>query len=263
MPRLRLPSRRERCHLVIGDSHATPQAHNHRYDWLGRLVADLRPDVVVDIGDWWDMPSLCSYDEGKKSFEGRRYADDIAAGVEAQDRVAHFGGEAYRRAHKIRCLGNHEYRICRLLELEPRWEEHVGLGDLQSEDYGWETYPYLTRASADGLTYCHFFKSPGSDRPIAGVHPCRAVALKCHTGAIFGHTHRFGFYEDVVADGSGRRFQVFNAGCYFGHSEDWAGTDVEHWRRGLLVLRVDPSCGEVRSWEWLDYHDLWRRYGGE
>ena len=76
-----------KIHLVIPDSHAHPDFNNDRFDWLGHLINDVKPDVVVDIGDMFDMPSLCSYDKGTKGFEGRRYRADIAAGIEAQDRM--------------------------------------------------------------------------------------------------------------------------------------------------------------------------------
>ena len=44
-----------RTHLVIGDSHAKPGINNDRYTWAGRLAVDLKPDVIIDIGDWADM----------------------------------------------------------------------------------------------------------------------------------------------------------------------------------------------------------------
>ena len=76
--------------LVIPDSHAESDQDLTRYTLLGRMICDVMskakgPCVVVNIGDWFDLPSLNSYDRpGSKSFEGRRYRDDIAAGIEAQ-----------------------------------------------------------------------------------------------------------------------------------------------------------------------------------
>ena len=71
--------------LVIPDAHAQPAVDNERFSLLGRMICDVRPDVVVSIGDLFDLPSLSSYDVGRKSFEGRTYADDIDAGLEAQE----------------------------------------------------------------------------------------------------------------------------------------------------------------------------------
>src|SRR4030067_1514270 len=46
----------------------------------GNYIAEHKPNVIINIGDHFDMPSLSSYDKGTKSFEGRRYRDDIDAG---------------------------------------------------------------------------------------------------------------------------------------------------------------------------------------
>ena len=68
-----------KTHLVIGDAHAKPGVSNDRFEWLGKLVIRVRPDVVINMGDWADMASLCLYDKGKRSYEGRRYLEDIEA----------------------------------------------------------------------------------------------------------------------------------------------------------------------------------------
>ena len=55
-----------------------PSHDNDRFTWLGNLIFEEKPDVVVCLGDWFDMASLSSHDKGKKSFEGRRYKQDVA-----------------------------------------------------------------------------------------------------------------------------------------------------------------------------------------
>ena len=74
-----------RKHLIIPDSHALPGEDLRRYEWIGELIMEEMPDVIVDIGDWWDMASLCSYDKGTKSFEGRRYKEDVEVGHKAAE----------------------------------------------------------------------------------------------------------------------------------------------------------------------------------
>jgi hypothetical protein len=131
-------------HLVIPDSHAVPGFSNRRYDWLGHLINDIKPDVVIDIGDWFDMPSLNSYDKSaKKAYEGRKYAKDVEVGVEAQDRLLTIIRRAKRKMPRfVRCLGNHEYRIIKAIESDPVLEGTIGLSDLQSKEYLWEELPF-------------------------------------------------------------------------------------------------------------------------
>lgn len=74
-------------HLLIPDVQAKEGVPLEHLDWIGQYILDKKPDVIVQIGDFADMPSLSSYDKGKKSFEGRRYKKDIAAAREAMDRL--------------------------------------------------------------------------------------------------------------------------------------------------------------------------------
>ena len=70
-------------HLVIPDTQVKPGDRADHLRWAGEYAAEKKPDVIVHIGDHWDMPSLSSYDVGKKSFEGRRYVNDVEAGINA------------------------------------------------------------------------------------------------------------------------------------------------------------------------------------
>ena len=73
-------------HLVIPDTQVKPDSNFDHLYWAGRYAAATKPDVIIHLGDHWDMPSLSSYDVGKKSFEGRRYVNDIEAGNEGMAR---------------------------------------------------------------------------------------------------------------------------------------------------------------------------------
>jgi hypothetical protein len=68
-------------HLIIPDTQVKPNTPIDHLNWAGQYAVKMRPDVIVMIGDHWDMESLSSYDKGKKSFEGRRYTKDIEAGI--------------------------------------------------------------------------------------------------------------------------------------------------------------------------------------
>ena len=67
-------------HLLIPDTQVKEGTPLHHLEALGNYIVKKRPDVIVHIGDHWDMPSLSSYDRGKKAMEGRRVLSDIEAG---------------------------------------------------------------------------------------------------------------------------------------------------------------------------------------
>ena len=248
-------------HLVIGDGHVTPEHPAHRWEWLGAMISDLKPGVVIDIGDSASMDSLCHYDQGKKCFEGKRFWRDVDAYVDAKERLgAPITAMPKReRPRLVKCNGNHEHRIDKIIAYEPRFEGIVGLEDLRDAELGWEVYPFLQRVEIDGITYVHYAKQFGAtDRPVGGVNIARTSILKYHTPMVVGHTHRWGYHAEP--DGRGGMIQCFNSGCYFEHDEDYAGTDVDLWTRGILELRGVEN-GKVRSWRWHDIREIEAKYG--
>ena len=235
-----------KTHLVIPDSHAHPEFNNERYTWLGKLIHDTKPDVVCDIGDWFDMPSLCSYDRGTKSFEGRSYKRDIEAGVEAQDRMFHEVRKHKKKLPRfVRTLGNHENRVNRAVELDRVLEGTISTKDFQSNEYGFEEYPFLEPVDIDGVDYAHYFVTGVSGRPIGGEHPAYSLLTKRFRSSTCGHVHTFdycirasgerklhgcvvGVYQDYHADYAGPANKIWNPGVVFCHDVENGQYDIEH-----------------------------------
>ena len=70
--------------LFIPDCQVKEGVPLDHLTWAGQAIVDYRPDVVVNGGDFADMPSLSSHDiKGSKYFEGLRYKKDIEAAKEA------------------------------------------------------------------------------------------------------------------------------------------------------------------------------------
>jgi hypothetical protein len=225
---------RPKTHLVIPDSHAHPDHHNKRYEWLAHLINDIKPDVVIDIGDWWDMPSLCSYDKGTKGFEGRRYKRDIEAGLDAQERVYSITRKSKKKLPRfVRTLGNHEHRIHKAVDRDPVLEGTIGLSDLRSKDYGWEQYDFLTPATVDGVTYQHYFVSGIMGRPISGERHAQSLILKQLASCTQGHSHLFDYC--VRTDVSGRKIHGCVVGVYQDYEADFAGPANALWNPGVVV----------------------------
>ncbi len=72
-------------HCVIPDCQVKDGVDLSYLTWVGKYLSEKKPDVIVQIGDFADMPSLSSYDIGKKSFEGRRYKTDIEVTKKAME----------------------------------------------------------------------------------------------------------------------------------------------------------------------------------
>ena len=51
-------------HLIIPDTQVKPEAGHEHLIWASKYAVDTKPDVIIHLGDHWDMPSLSSYDVG-------------------------------------------------------------------------------------------------------------------------------------------------------------------------------------------------------
>lgn len=252
------PSAVPRTHLVIGDSHAEPGVNNDRYRWLGRMCADLRPDVVIDIGDWADMPSLSSYDKGKRAFEGRRYWKDIEAAKDAREK---FAGEI-RRARGYRPIlihteGNHEARIDRATDEKPELDGLISTKDLGAEEFGWQVHKMLVPVVVDGVCYSHYHPSGVKNKAIGGMNGAATLIRLGHMSCIAGHAHTYDYSEQTRRDG--QKLMGVIVGCYFDHFMPWAGTANSMYWRGIVVIEgVQNGFGAVRKY---DMAEIKRRYG--
>lgn len=227
-------------HLIIPDQHAHPDFNNKRADWLSKLIIDVKPDVVVNIGDGADMHSLASYDIGKRTFHGRTYSKDIRAHTDFQDRV---WNPVRRRKQKlprtIYCIGNHEQRIEKALDLSPQLVGTIGMGDLELDQWYNEVVYYhgLTPGviDIDGVTYGHYFISGVMGRSISGEHPAYSIISKQHASATCGHSHVLDYC--VRTDIHGKRIMALNAGVYQDYESPWAGEVNQLWWKGVVVKR--------------------------
>ena len=265
--RLPKPKPNRKRHLVIGDSHSHPDDPNYRFEWLGAMVADRKPDVLIDIGDSADMPSLFGYEYGAKGpmFEGHRYWRDIDAYIDAQERLFSAMGK-WRPARMVKTRGNHEQRIERILLAEPRFEGIIGIHNLMEESFGWEVYDFKEHVEVDGILYTHAFHTPRGGATIGGVMPTR-MAIQKIPGShcrVQGHSHLLQFYEEADSGIGihGRKITSIHAACYFdvgSNAHKWAGYSVNQWRAGILELDIEEA--QVRGFNFTDISTIRAIYG--
>ena len=249
-------------HLVIPDTQAKVGAPTKHLEWIGRYILDRRPDVVVHLGDHWDMPSLSSYDKGRKAMEGRRYLADVAAGNEAWA-VLNAPLEAYnakRREFKeaqylprrVLLRGNHEHRIMRAVEADAQLDGVIGYHHLESP--GWEVHDFLAPVEIDGVSYVHFLVNPMNGRPMGGP----ALTRLRNYGASFtmGHQQTLDYGLRFV---KGRSQHALVAGSCYLHEEDYLPVDHQYWR-GVIVKHQVEGGSYDPMFVSLDY--LCRKYEG-
>lgn len=227
-------------HLLIPDVQAKEGVPFEHLDWIGQYIVDKQPDVIVQIGDFADMPSLSSYDKGKKSFEGRRYKKDIQAAKEAMERLLaplkayneirrKFKEKQYK-PHMVLTLGNHEERIKRAVDAQAELEGVIGYHDLPYGD--WNVFDYLEPVFIDGVCYAHFMANPMSGKPYAG-NAANILKTVGHT-FIAGHAQKLDVATRELFTGQ-QQWGIIAGACYL-HDEDYKGHQGnKHWR-GIIML---------------------------
>ena len=74
-----------RRHFIVPDRQIKPGVPMFHNRWIGQAIRDYAPDVVVDIGDNADFPSMSTHSHaGSLDKEGRRLQADIEAANEGE-----------------------------------------------------------------------------------------------------------------------------------------------------------------------------------
>ena len=212
-------------HCILPDVQVKPGQDTRFLSAVGRYLVEKKPDVIICIGDFADMPSLSSYDFGKKSFEGRRYRDDVCAAISGMAHLmeplaihnenAKKNKKGLYRPRLILTLGNHEERINRATENDSKLDGTLSVSDLRYEEFGWEVKPFLEVVMVDGIAYSHYFTTGVMGRPVTSA---RALVTKKHMSCVQGHNQKMEIYNEYKADG--KSITGLFAGCCYLHDED-------------------------------------------
>ncbi len=104
-------------HFVVPDCQCRDGVPTDHLKYAAMYAAEKKPTSIICLGDFADMPSLSTYDVGKKSFEGRRYTLDVECAKDCMSMFMAPIREEQRRLKRnkekqwnpefIMCLGNH------------------------------------------------------------------------------------------------------------------------------------------------------------
>lgn len=233
------------------------------------LICEEKPDVIVAIGDWCDMPSLSKH-ASNIELEGTRIKDDIEAGMEGMRRLLS-AVDAYndqqiknkKKLYKPRMVfttGNHcpATRIRRLVSEVPVLDGYLedSFGPW-IKSLGWEVYDFLEVANVEGIRVSHYFQNPHSAKkaPIGGT--IDNMIKSAGFSFIQGHTQGLKWGKHYLGDGTQRIGLV--AGSFYLDKENYMGAqgDLSHWR-GLVVLDdVKNGTADIRE---INIHRLMREY---
>ncbi len=227
-------------YLIVPDPHAHPDHPQVRADWLAKLMIELKPDVVVNMGDAADMSSLSSYDKGTRRFTNRSYAADLSAHLEFQDRMwGPVKRTKKKMPYRVVLEGNHEHRVERALDLSPELVGTIGFKDFAFDDYYDEVVRYEGGnpglIELDGILFAHYFIAGVSGRPTGGEHPAHMLLQKTKQSSVAAHSHLWDVTTQLTQ--IGKPLNGLVAGCYQDYDNDWSGNTSRLWKRGVTILR--------------------------
>tara|TARA_R110002096_G_scaffold122555_1_gene265491 strand:- start:25 stop:783 length:759 start_codon:yes stop_codon:yes gene_type:complete len=226
--------------MVIPDTQCKPGESVEHLKWAGQYAVDMKPDVIIHIGDHWDFEALSSYDKGKGSAEGKRVVKDIDAG--------NIGLEAFmlpilnermrlrRNRDKqwnprlIFTMGNHENRLVRAVNDDPMLEGLLTEDMLSLRTFGWEVVPFLQPIVVDGIAYCHYFTSGVMGRPVSSA---RLMLTKKMMSCTMGHVQDREISYARRADG--QSVTGLFAGIFYQHDEGYLNPQTNLSWRGVWI----------------------------
>lgn len=239
-------------HLIIPDCQIREGDDTSFLTAIGNYIVKKQPEKIICIGDFADMPSLSSYDVGKKAFEGKRYLKDVIATKKAMaalmEPLISYNERQAQAKHKMYwpeqhlTLGNHEHRIVRAVENDAKLEGMLTTSDLGYEEFGWKVYPFLEVLLLDNIAYSHYFVTGVAGRP-AGT--AAAQLRKTNMSSVAGHQQGRQVAYAPRADGS--QIAGIIAGSCYEHDEGYLGPQGnKHWR-GIIMLNevVNGSFDEM------------------
>lgn len=242
---------------VIPDAQVKPGVPIGHLSACGQYLAEKRPDVIVCLGDWTDMPSLSGYAQaGSLEAEGMRYKADVKAAKEAMaafqkpiKQVADYKPEW------VMLGGNHEDRITRAIAANPRQLEGVySLADLGYEAAGWRVFPFLQAVVIGGVAFNHYFPTGVMGRPTTSA---AALLKNMHMSCFAGHQQGRDIAFGKRADGTS--LTAIISGSFYQHNEDYLSPFTnKHWRGMFMLHEVKDGQFDEMA---ISVNYLLRRYG--
>lgn len=209
-----------RDHLVIPDSHTYPGDDLRRYSAVGNYIVTHLPPVIVQLGDFIDFGSLSSYDAGKKEFVFQNVQDDIESYHKAEEALfapLHHFNKSQVKLKKaqynplyVKLIGNHEYRLKKLLDYEPRWaSKTINMDAFDTrQPINEVVVDFMDWIEVDGVNYTHYWASGVLGRPVPNA---KAILAKKGVSGTMGHSHTLDSAALTKPDGT--RIRGLVAGC--------------------------------------------------
>lgn len=251
--------RRHPEHLFIPDTQVRDGVPIEHVRWAAQYALDNKPDVIVFGHDWWDYPSLNTWESEYADFRTRDAIVDTCAGLHAFDLfLSTLRTDRTYTPFLLFCEGNHDERHMRLFRSDWRLRRGVpGPKHFVKKAGGIVWSPLSEITCVDGIHYSHYFVAPLTGKPLGGTALNKLTRLKF--SFTMGHQQVKESAEQHLANG--RVIRGLVAGAFYQHAEEYKGPQGNfHWRGIIYKHEVREGNYDLLEVS-MDY--LRRRYGGK
>ena len=250
--------------LVIGDTHDSPNINSkERFGWFAKHIKKIKPDYVVQIGDFITLDSCTHYikdDTYTARIEKPIFMKEMESMDSAMEEFAYHLKDY--PVKKYITLGNHENRMWRKEDNNPSFfgmckKEFFGI----CKKYNWEVIPYGIYLMLNGVGFIH---APLNlmGKEFGGDASERQVANKSKIDIVFGHSHRA---QDIrvskISNKKNDFTRIVNVGCSlpYGHIEHYARHSLTGWTYQICEVNIwDNHIQEVNN---ISMQTLENEYG--
>jgi hypothetical protein len=212
-------------------------------DVAQQIVADLQPDGLGHIGDFFDLTEMSRWQQHEEFFRTTQHSVDVGNQILADYEAA--AGDPAHRETTWWIEGNHDRRFEDYLLKNAR--AAFGLRPADATPSSWPTSSIGHYVSAmQGFEYCGNY--PGSEKWIIGGrnglvarhNPLKRLAYSA--SVIVGHTHRLNRTVDTRRGQFGNEtFELIESGCL-------CRVDDEVPRHRLMRTPVPSDRGHISGW---------------
>ena len=215
--------------LIVSDAHH-PFVDKKAWQLLLNVGKDLKPDVIVTMGDFADFYSVSAHSKDASRLD--RFEDEVTAVNEALDQLDALGA---KEKHFI--MGNHCDRLQRYLnDKAPELNSFVTVPQLFNlRKRKWKCIPYKESTKIGKLNLTHDVGSAGKGAVF------NALSTFQHN-VVIGHVHRLTYHVEGNATGD----------AHVGASFGWLGgkdkVDYMHrvkvnrdWAHGFGIAHMEPN----------------------
>lgn len=252
--------------LIVFDPHTHPEDDFARFDHLGRMILEEKPNSIVIGGDLGRVDSMSRHGDKPPCT----FREDLNAMHEALRRMLgplkEWNERQRSHRHKpwepriVWLEGNHEERARRVAKEDPYgfsslvdWDDPFGFARWFDERYEFGQY-----ANVGGIKYTHIPRTI-MGRPMAHTSICK------HTSGhlIYGHGHTLNCTTVAINDHSNSVRVILSAPCFMPdqNKEPYAKHLTTGWVFGLLRVYPSGSPTVPFGFDYVSMPQLQERYG--